>query len=47
MVFNVYFIGYQLYIYYDMIKYPYFHINSQEYEHYTIKYGYFLKNIRF
>ena len=44
---NLYFLGYELYIYYDMLKYPNAQVGNQEYEYYLIKYGSFLKNIRY
>lgn len=45
--FNIYFLLYQLYIYYDMINYPSAVIGNEEYDYYTIRYGSLLKNIRF
>ncbi len=47
LIFNVYFIAYELYIYYDMIKYPLAKIGNQKYEFYLNRYSTFLKNIRF
>jgi hypothetical protein len=47
VVFNVYFTIYELYIYYDMIKYPLAEIGNKHYDYYVLRYGYFLKNIRF
>ena len=47
VVFNVYFIIYELYVYKDMIRYPQAEIGNKLYEYYVIKYGSFLKNIRY
>jgi hypothetical protein len=44
---NLYFIVYELYIYYDMLNYPKAQIGDEQYEYYLIKYGSFLKNIRY
>ena len=44
---NVYFLMYQLYIYYDMINYPKAKIGNVSYDEYVLKYGSILKNIRF
>lgn len=46
-VFNVYFVVYELYIYYDMLKYPLARIGNRLYDYYIIRYGTFLKNIRY
>jgi hypothetical protein len=47
VVFNVYFVIYELYIYYDMIRYPLAQIGNKTYEYYILRYGSFLKNIRY
>lgn len=47
LVFNVYFTCYQLYIYYDMIKYPLAKIGGPHYEYYVTRYGSLLKNVRY
>lgn len=47
ILFNVYFLFYELYIYYDMINYPTAHIGNKFYDYYVVKYGSVLKNIRF
>lgn len=47
MLFNFYFLCYELYIYYDMINYPAAAIGNEKYEYYSLKYGSLLKNIRF
>lgn len=38
---------YELYIYYEMIKYPVAQIGNEKYEYYAIRYGSYLKNIRY
>lgn len=45
--FTIYFVGYELYVYYDMIKYPEAFIGNEKYEYYLNRYGSFLKNLRF
>lgn len=45
--FNIYFLAYQLYIYYDMINYPLAVVGNKHYDYYSVKYGSLLKNIRF
>ena len=47
LLMNLYFLVYELYIYYDMIKYPVATIGSDKYEYYAIRYGSLLKNIRY
>ena len=47
IIFNVYFAAYELYIYYDMIKYPLAEIGNKAYDYYVTRYGCFLKNVRF
>lgn len=47
LLFNVYFLCYELYIYYDMINYPAAVIGNEKYEYYSQRYGSLLKNIRF
>lgn len=47
LLFNVYFVAYELYIYYDMLNYPLTEIGNNLYEYYVTKYGCFLKNIRY
>ena len=47
VAFNVYFVIYELYIYYDMLKYPLARIGNRLYDYYVVRYGCFLKNIRF
>ena len=47
VVFNVYYAIYHLYIYYDMLKYPMAEIGNKLYDYYVIRYGTFLKNIRY
>ena len=47
LVVNLYFLAYELYIYYDMIKYPAAQIGNEKYEYYAIRYGSMLKNVRF
>lgn len=47
VVFNIYFIIYELYIYYDMMRYPLAEIGNKTYDYYVLYYGFFLKNIRF
>lgn len=44
---NLYFIVYELYIYYDMMKYPSAVIGTEKYDYYAIRYGTYLKNVRF
>ena len=44
---NIYFLVYELYIYYDMIKYPVAVIGNEKYEYYAIRYGSLLKNMRY
>lgn len=44
---NIYFLMYELYIYYDMIKYPVAMIGNEKYEYYAIRYGSLLKTIRY
>jgi hypothetical protein len=38
---------YELYVYYDMIKYPLAEIGNRFYDYYVLRYGFFLKNVRF
>lgn len=47
LLFNAYFLTYELYIYYDMIKYPVATLGNEKYEYYAIRYSHFLKNIRY
>lgn len=47
ILFNIYFVLYELYIYYDMLRYPLAKIGNRLYDYYVIRYGCFLKNIRF
>lgn len=47
IIVNVYFLIYELYIYYDMIKYPVAQIGNQKYEYYAVRYGSYLKNVRY
>ena len=47
IIFNIYFVVYELYIYYDMLKYPLAEIGNSYYDYYVTRYGCFLKNIRF
>lgn len=47
ILFNVYFLVYELYIYYDMINYPAAVIGNSRYDYYSVRYGSLLKNIRF
>lgn len=47
VLFNIYFVIYELYIYYDMLKYPLAKIGNRLYDYYVVRYGCFLKNIRF
>lgn len=47
LAFLVYFVGYELYAYYDMIEYPLAEIGNQKYEYYVTRYSFYLKNIRF
>ena len=47
VIFTLYFTAYHLYIYNDMTQYPSAVIGSHRYEYYLIRYGTFLKNIRF
>jgi len=47
LLFTTYFVGYELYIYYDMIKYPEAFIGNARYEYYLNRYGSFLKNLRY
>ena len=47
VVVNVYYAIYHLYIYYDMLKYPMAEIGNKLYDYYVIRYGTFLKNIRY
>lgn len=47
IIFNIYFFGYEIYIYYDMIKYPMVLIGTEEFDDYIIKYGSMLRNIRY
>lgn len=47
IIINVYFLMYELYIYYEMIKYPVAQIGNEKYEYYAIRYGSYLKNIRY
>lgn len=43
----VYFLVYELYIYYDMFQYPEAHVNTRSYLIYATKYGHFLSKIRY
>lgn len=47
IIINIYFLLYQLYIYYDMMKYPVAHIGNKKFQYYAIRYGSLLKSIRF
>lgn len=47
LTFTCYFIGYHLFIYYDMMDYPSAAIGNAKYEYYLTRYSCFLKNIRF
>ena len=47
IVFNLYFLAYEMYIYYDMINYPKAQIGNEHYDYFVLKYGALLKNIRF
>jgi hypothetical protein len=47
VLFNIYFVAYHLYIYYDMINYPLAVIGNDRYEYYLTRYSNFLKNLRF
>lgn len=47
LFFTAYFVAYELYIYYDMIKYPEAKIGSKEYEYYLTRYGSILKNLKY
>ncbi len=47
LLINIYFLMYELYIYYDMIKYPVAMIGNEKYEYYAIRYGSLLKTIRY
>lgn len=44
---NFYILIYQMYVYYDMIKYPVAVIGTEKYDYFTVRYGSLLKNIRF
>jgi len=44
---NAYFLMYELYIYYDLMKYPAAVIGNEKYDYYAIRYGCYLKNIRY
>lgn len=43
----VYFLIYELYVYYDMFQYPEAHVNTRSYLFYATKYGHFLSKIRY
>ena len=47
ILFNIYFLAYELYIYYDMINYPLAQIGNKKYDYYVIRYGSLLKHMRF
>lgn len=47
VIINIYFLLYELYIYYDMMKYPVAQIGNKKFEYYAIRYGSLLKNIRY
>jgi len=47
LLFNKYYLIYQLYVYYDLISYPTLQLGTEEYRRMAIKYGYFLRNIRY
>ena len=47
LAFSFYFIAYELYVYYEMMRYPEAVIGSVRYEHYLTRYSVFLKNLRF
>jgi hypothetical protein len=47
LTFTLYFVGFELYVYYDMIKYPEAFIGNELYEYYLTRYGTYLKNLRF
>lgn len=47
IVLLIYFLTYELYIYYDMFQYPEAHINTRSYLMYATKYGHFLNKIRY
>lgn len=47
LAFTCYFVGYHLYIYYDMISYPEAMIGNDKYEYYVRRYSTFLKNLRY
>jgi hypothetical protein len=46
-LFNVYFVVYELYLYYDMLRYPLAEIGNALYDYYVVRYGSFLKNVRY
>ena len=47
LAFTLYFVGYHLYIYYDMIRYPEAIIGNERYEFFVTRYSTFLKNLRY
>lgn len=47
LAFNLYFVVYELFIYYDFLKYPSAEIGNRLYDYFVIHYGFFLKNLRF
>jgi hypothetical protein len=47
LAFNTYFIIYQLYVYYELIKYPLIQLGSIKYREIVKKYGFYLKRMRF
>ena len=47
IVILLYFLGYELYIYYDMFQYPHASINTRSYLYYATKYGCLLSKIRY
>ncbi|CAM6005590.1 unnamed protein product [Sphagnum balticum] len=47
VIFNLYFLGYELFMYYEMIRYPLYIIGSEGYRNCVVKYGCFLRNVRY
>lgn len=44
---NIYYMVYHVRRFYDFLRYPNVDLTSKEYDHYVIKYGYMLKNLKF
>ena len=47
LLFNVYFVAYELFVYYELLRYPLAEIGNAHYDYFVVRYGCFLKNIRY